>query len=45
MTKEEAVQSVGPEIADGFQKVSSLSRGDNDKLSASAMFNSCHKGI
>ena len=28
-----------------FRRFSSLSRGDNDKLSASAMFNSCHKGI
>jgi len=45
MTKEEAIQSVGPEIADGFQKVFIFIRGDIDKLSASAMFNSCHKGI
>ena len=28
-----------------FRRFSSLSRGDSDKLSASAMFNSCHKGI
>ena len=28
-----------------FRRFSSLSRGDNDKLSASAMFKSCHKGI
>ena len=45
MTKEEAFQSVGPEIADGLQKVFIFIKGDNDKLSASAMFNSCHKGI
>ena len=45
MTKEETIQSVGPEIADGFQKVFIFIRGGNDKLSASAMFNSCHKGI
>ena len=46
MTKEETVQSVGPEIADGFQKVFIFIKGGgNDKLSASAMFNSCHKGI
>ena len=45
MTKEEAFHSVGPEIADGLQKVFIFIKGDNDKLSASAMFNSCHKGI
>ena len=28
-----------------FRRFSSLSRGDSDKLSASAMFKSCHKGI
>ena len=28
-----------------FRRFSSLSSGDSDKLSALAMFNSCHKGI
>ena len=28
-----------------FRRFSSLSRGDSDKLSASAMFKSCHKGM
>ena len=28
-----------------FRRFSSLSSGDNDKLSASAIFKSCHKGI
>ena len=28
-----------------FRRFSSLSRGDSDKLSASAMFKSCHRGM
>ena len=28
-----------------FRRFSSLSRGDSDRLSASAMFKSCHKGM
>ena len=35
MTKEETIQSIRPEIADG----------DSDRLSASAMLKSCHKGM
>ena len=45
MTKEETVQSIGPEIANGLQKVFIFIQGDNDRLSTSAMFSSCHKGI
>ena len=43
MTKEETIQSIRPEIADGSMIM--IWRGDSDKLSASAMFKSYHKGM
>ena len=45
MTKEKTIQSIRPEIADGFQKIFIFVKGDSDKLSASAMLKSCHKGM